>query len=369
MHRTLAQAGKEFAQFRRDRLTVTLSVVMPLVMNLLFGLALSLDPDGLRLMVIDRDQTPMSRRYVDAFVASGKFDLLWPDSRTDPEHVLSSGTAEAVLIVPPYFERELLAGRVPETQALIDGTDANTALVVRQQAQAVHYSFLRSLLPAAARASPIEADVRFFYNPGLSDRRYFGTGALGMVLIFFPALLGAAASSREIELGTVIQPFASTLSSFEWTMGKAAPYILIGIGELVLCLCMGAFVFDYRLPPDPTAFFAASVFYIAVGVLFGMLVGYQTGTQAAAIQFVLIVVFLLSLLLSGFLTPIENIPTALRWVSALIPARYYVWTVRDGLLRGGGWQAAWPQVASLAALALALFAANVVRMRRMQFRD
>jgi ABC-2 type transport system permease protein len=336
-------------------------------MELLFGFTLSLDPDSLRVVIRDLDNSSLSRRYVEGYVGAADFQFVpWGVERS-PELALESGAAEMVLIIPPGFGRDLLSGRNAQVQALIDGSDANTALLLRQVTAALNASFLARENPALAM--PVDARIRYWYNPGLSDRRFFGTGALGMVLIFFPALLGAIATSREHELGTVIQAYASTLSPTEWILGTALPYIAIGLAELVCGYLAGAFAFGYDLPPDPTAFLAASLGYIAIGVLFGMWVGHATRSQSISIQAVQLGVFLLSLLLSGFLAPLENIPAEIRWLSWFIPARYYIEVVRDALLRQGGWLTNGFEVAILTGLAVLAFAAVWAEIRKMRFAD
>lgn len=367
MHKVLAQSNKEWKQFRRDPLSMWLAVLMPVVMVLLFGFTLSLDPDSLRVVIRDLDDSPLSRRYVEGYVGAADFQFVaWGKDRS-PERALESGAAEMVLIIPPGFERDLRSGRDAAAQALIDGTDANTALLLQQVTAAINAEFMAREGPAYAL--PVHARIRYWYNPGLSDRRFFGTGALGMVLIFFPALLGAIATSREHELGTVIQAYASTLTPREWTIGVALPYILIGLAELVCGYLAGAFAFGYALPPDPSAFLAASLGYISIGVLFGMWVGHATRSQSISIQAVQLGVFLLSLLLSGFLSPLENVPWQVRWLSWFIPARYYIEVVRDALLRQGGWLTNGFEVAVLSGLALLAFALVWAQTRRMRFMD
>ena len=367
MQRIAAQAGKEWKQFRRDPMSMWLAVLMPVVMVLLFGYTLTLDPDMLRVVIRDLDNSPLSRRYVETYVGAGDFRIIPWSLERPAEEALEGGEAEMALLIPPNFGRDLVSGRPAQAQALIDGTDANTALLLRQMATALNASFLARENPALA--PPVQTRIRYWYNPGLSDRRFFGTGALGMVLIFFPALLGAIAASREHELGTVIQAYASTLTPAEWIAGTALPYVAVGCVELVCGYLAGAVAFGYDLPPDPTAFLAASLGYITIGVLFGMWVGHATRSQSISIQAVQLGVFLLSLLLSGFLAPLENIPAAIRWMSYFIPARYYVEVVRDALLRQGGWETNGPHVAVLMALALVGFAGVWWQVRRMRFSD
>ncbi len=367
MRRILAQARKEVMHFQRDRLTVVLSVLVPVAMVWIFGVTLALDPDNITLVIEDLDRTPTSRNYIDAYVSGSEFVVVPGTIGAPPEAALDSGEATAVLIIPPGFERRLVSRQGGQVQMLLDGSDANTALIVRQEAGAIHQSFMSA--DRGSPPKPIGVDVRFWYNPGLSDRIYSGTGALAIVLIFFPALLGATATSREHELGNVIQVYASSLSAHEWALGKALPHIVIGLLEFVLCFALGAVWFSYKVPTNPAPLLLGTVCYVTLGVMFGMWVGTATRSQSASIQIVQLGVFLVSLLLSGYLTPLASTPMQLRWISYLVPATYYVDLVRDALLRNAGWETTWLSILILGALALALYGMILLQTRRMRFED
>jgi drug efflux transport system permease protein len=369
MKRILAQAVKEWRQFGRDRLTLALAGLLPIVMLFLFGTALALDPDNLTLAVEDLDNTPTSRRYLETYAATQDLVLVARTTSGPLADSLDSGRARMALQIPGHFERDLLRGTPTQVQVLIDGTDANTANALRNTAKAVNQAFVTRRLGAAAQSPSVRAQMRFWYNPGLSDRRFFGSGALGLVLILFPALLGALAVAREHENGTIIQAYASTLTAPQWLLGKAIPYVLVGAAEFVICFVVGAAMFNYRLPPDPTPFLLGTAFYIIAAVFYGMAVGNVMGTQSAAIQAVQLGAFLISMLLSGFLVPVSNMPVELRWISYILPATYYVHITRDAFLRSGGWVSMGGSVAVLALMCLFFFGANLRTMRRMQFSD
>jgi ABC-2 type transport system permease protein len=369
MRRILAQAAKEWRQFRRDRLTLALSGFLPIVMMLLFGTALALDPDGLKLVIEDLDNTPLSRSYVETYAATQDFILVPREPGVSLLEALDGNRARVAVYIPPHFERDLLRGAKVTVQVILDGTDANTANALRNTAEAANQAFLSRHAGAGVAKPLVSADIRLWYNPGLSDRRYFGSGALAMVLILFPALLGALAVSREHETGTIIQAYASTLSAPQWLLGKAIPYILVGLAEFVICFALGLLLFSYRLPADPTAFLLGTLLYITSAVFYGMAVGNVMGTQSAAIQAVQLGAFLISMLLSGFLTAIANIPVELRWISHILPATYYVEITRDTFLRSAGWETMGDSVAILALTCLFFFGANMRKMHRMQFTD
>src|SRR5262249_17105308 len=192
---------------------------------------------------------------------------------------------------------------------------------------------------------------RLWYNPGLSDRVYFGTGGLGLMLIIFPALLGALTTAKEYETGTIIQAYASSLTAVQWILGKALLYVLIGLVEFVLCFALGLLVFEFRFPTDPTVLLVATVFYLLAGVFFGMMCGNATGNQSAAIQAVQMGSFLLSLLLSGYIFAIRNIPVQIRWLSSFLPATHYIQIVRNSILRDVGWRTSFMPLVLLVSLA------------------
>jgi ABC-2 type transport system permease protein len=364
MRRILAFSGKEFRQFWRDRLTRSLAIFLPLVMITLYGTALTANVRNLRLAIEDQDQSTLSRRYVEAVAGANKFVFVpWLKGQS-AEQLLYSFHARAVLRIPAGFEQDYESGRQAQVQLLIDGTESNTALVLRNINQAVAQSFQ---IPVGQ--PPVRLRIRHWYNPGLSDSLFFGSGALALVLILFPALLGALAAAREKELGTIAQAYASTLTAPEWIIGKAIPYVLIGLAQLVICFGMGAVVFGYTIPDNPEVLIAGTLIYLTTGVLYGMVVGNVTGTQSAAIQGVQFGAFLLSLMLSGFFMPIANMPAPMQWISMLVPARHYIEITRDILLRHGDWATSARPLLLLCSLALFFFMANVGRMRRMQFSE
>ena len=377
MKKILAQANKEWMQLRRDRLLLVLGVLMPLVLLFLYGTSQSLTLRNVPLMVYDYDLSPLSRTYLETYGAAITFNIVPHGPYDSPETALNKGQGQAALIIPQSFERDVRRGTVPTVQLLIDATDSNSATVLGNMAKSLNLSFqqqngLGQPESGLGQASPapmlVRLQQRLWYNPGLSSSLFFGTGALGMVLALFPALLGALASAREYELGNIIQAYASSLTGFQWLVGKALPYIVLGFVELLICFVFGIFAFGYRLPTDPTVMLVSTLFYLLAGVFFGMLLGNATGTQSAAIQGVQMGAFLLSLLLSGFLVPIRNIPAAIRWVSYILPATFYVQVVRNSLLRDAKWNAVWGPILALAILAMAFFALNLFQIRKMQFK-
>jgi ABC-2 type transport system permease protein len=368
MRKILAQVKKEWNLFRRDKLLILLAVLMPVVLMSLAGGTQSLRLRNVRLLVYDYDNTPLSRTYLEIYGAALSFRMVPREPGQSPERALASGRARAALIIPPNFERDARRGDAPAVQLLVEATDSNAATALGNYAAALNNSFAQKsgLSPIPPRL--VTMQQRLWFNPGLSNPVYFGTGALGLMLIIFPALLGALSTSKEYEMGNIIQAYASSLKPAQWVLGKAILYVLIGMVELVICFALGLLAFGYRIPSDPTVLLVATLLYLLAGVSFGMMAGNATGNQSAAIQAVQMGSFLLSLLLSGYLFPVRNIPPQIRWFSDFLPATHYIQIVRNSILRDVGWVTSFRPMLFLCGLALLFFGVNVIQMRKMQFK-
>ncbi len=178
MKRILAQIRKELTQLWRDRLTMALALVLPVLLLLLLSKATSLSVKDIPVVVQDLDKTPMSRRYIEAVSQSLSFKVNTLPPDLSPEHVLDQNLARAAVIIPPQFERDLRRGQNADVQWLVDGTDANTANVMRGKAAAITQSFSSQIQPAAVQPA-IKPEIRYWFNPGREDLKYFGPGVLG----------------------------------------------------------------------------------------------------------------------------------------------------------------------------------------------
>jgi ABC-2 type transport system permease protein len=374
MKRIIAQTRKELTQVFRDKLTVALALVLPLILLALLGTALSLSVKGISVVVQDFDRTPLSRQYIDLLGASLTFRVVPLPQDQRPEEALASEKARAVIVIPQNFERDFLRGEHSggaEIQWLIDAVDANTANAMRGQANALTNAFTAQLRgtneQSQLAAKPaIRADTRVWYNPGGSSRKFIGPGAFAVVLALFPPLLAALALSREGEQKTILQVYVSSISAHEFLLGKIAAFFIIALAEWVLALLVAIPLFDLKITGDPTPLLVGTVFYLFCNVSFGVMVGVSIPNQAAAIQAVAGVQFLLSFLLSGFIFPVSNVPAELRWIAAFVPARYFIEITRDAFVRGGGWPAVWNAPLMLALIGSVFFFKAWRKMRLMQ---
>lgn len=363
VRRILAQTRKELTQIIRDWRTLSLALVLPLVLLLLMSTALSLTPNRLPMIVQDVDGSAASRAFIEAFGASVTFRVVaWPTDR-QPEEAFTSNVAYAALVIPRHFGHDLARGADTPVQLLVDASDANTAKLMAGYSEEITRAFdaMHTL-----RVAPVQAAMRFWFNPGRSSKKFFGPGIFVLALSMFPPLLAAMAMAKEGELKTILQVYVSNISAHEFLLGKIFAYMAVTLGE---CLVMMIALFTYfglSFAGDPGPFLVATILYAFCVASFGTMTGAAIPSQVAAIQAVSFGGFLLVFLLSGLMFPIDNIPVGIRWISNLVWGRYYIEIVRDALLEGGGWPATWLKVGILPVMGAVFYGIAWRGMRRMQ---
>jgi ABC-2 type transport system permease protein len=363
--RLLAQTRKELTELARDRLALALALLLPLIQLTLMGNSFALIVHDLPIVVQDLDGSSASRELIDAFRGSLTFHIVpWTTDRS-PEGALVDSSARGALIIPRDFGRNIARGLDTGVQIMVDGSDANTAKLVAGYAGGVVRSF-NAAHGTGTASQPVLTAVRFWYNPSLSSKKFYGPGIMVMAISMFPPLLATLAMAREGERKTILQVYVSNISAHEFLLGKIAAFMLITFGEIVLLLLYLFIFFGARLAGDPTPFLVATILYAFCVASFGTMVGVAIPNQAAAMQAVMFGGFLLVFMLSGLMFPLSNVPVGLRWLSNLVWARYYIEVVRDMFLQGAGWPAVWWKVLAIGGIGSLFYGAAWRRMRRMQ---
>ncbi len=365
MRRIFAQVRKELIQLVRDKRALGLALVLPITQLILMGSAISLSVKDLSVAVQDFDDSPASRQLVGAFRQSITFHVIpfAPDRR--PEEAFISNDARAVLIIPERFGRDLARGINTPVQILVDASDSNTARLIEGYASQITTGF-NAVNAGPGKPEPVVAVMRFWYNPGLSSKKFYGPGMFVLVLSLFPPLLATLAMAREGEQLTILQVYVSSVSAHEFLLGKIFAFMLIGLCDCVLLLTLLLTYFGLTIAGDPTPFLVATVLYTFCVAAFGTFIGAAIPNQAAAMQAVALGGFLLVFMLSGLIFPLQNIPIQIRWMSNLVWGRYYIDIVRDFLLQGGGWPAVWWKVIVIGIIGGVFYLISWRIMRRMQ---
>ncbi len=361
-----AMAGKETLHIRRDPRTLYLALVMPVLMLFLFGYGVSFDLERIPLAVADLDRTEASRALVSAVVASRELEEVARVAPQDGPRLFREDAAVAVLDIPEGYGRDVAQGRRTKVQLVVDGADAVVANQVLAKVDALVRSETRRLAgPALAdRSPPIEVRLWTRYNPTGRSALFMVPGLAAYLLAISAVLLTALTVAGEWERGSMEQLFASPVGRLEIVLGKLLPYLVLGMIELQLVLAFGAFAFDVPLRGSALLLFTIGFFFL-VGMLGqGLLISVLAKNQLVATQAGALSALLPSMLLSGMVFPLENMPLPLQLLSRVVPARYLVHALRGILLKGNGFAVLWPDLVAQVAFAILIIALATARFQR-----
>jgi ABC-2 type transport system permease protein len=345
--RPLVIAWKELLQLRRDRMTLAMMAILPILQLLLFGYAINTDVRHIPTVVYDQDHSAASRELAQSLQVTGFYDLLGQvRSYSEIEDALRSGRARAALVIPPRYSENLRAGRSSQLQLVVDGSDpqtvgsaVNTAsgLIAARSSELMLAKLSRAgLAPSGSLAlQPIELEPSTWYNPELRTAVYVVPGLIGVILTMTMVMLTAMAIARERERGTLEQLIVSPVRRVELVLGKILPYTVIGYLQMSLILLAGKLVFDVPLVGSLRLLYALSFVFIAANLALGLFFSTLAKTQQQAMQMSFF--FLLpNILLSGFMFPFESMPRPAQLISQALPLTHFLRVVRGITLKGAG---------------------------------
>jgi ABC-2 type transport system permease protein len=368
--RLLAIAWKELVQLRRDRLTLAMTIVLPIVQLLLFGFAVNTDVRHIKMVVFDQDRTAESRDVARALAATGTFDLVgdvWGYPAID--QALKRGMG-AALVVSAHYAADLAAGRTAHLQLVLDGSDPQ--IVAAASGAATGFASARSSTVARARAlraglptplPPVDLALNVLYNPEQRSAVNVVPGLVGLILSLTMVMLTSMAIARERERGTLEQLIVSPASTVEIVVGKIIPYIVIGYLQMALILTAGSVVFQVSVSGSlPLLFTLASVF-IAGNLAIGLFLSTLARTQQQAMQMSFF--FLLpNILLSGFMFPFDAMPFPARVLAQALPLTHFLRIVRGVVLKASGFVDVRGEFLWMAAILAVLIALSSLRFRK-----
>ncbi len=340
--RFLAVARKELVQILRDSRSLIIVLIMPVILVLLFGYGVNLDLKGLPVYVYDRDGTQQSQDLLKRFQASDYFQIVrvvhdYPALARS----LDDGHAKMGIVVPWDFSQCLREGRPTQVQALIDGSDDNTANVLIGYAQAVVQGYSSDIQldwlrnrGQLVQLAPVSVATRTWYNENLESSAFIVPGVLALVMSVIGAFLTSLTIAREWERGTMEQLISTPVTPLEIMLGKLVPYFAIGMFDVIVCALIAIYWFQVPFRGSFPTLLVSSAMFMVVVLSLGFFISVIAKSQLAASQIALLITFLPAFLLSGFLYAIEQMPVALQWITRVLPARYYVSVLKKIFLKG-----------------------------------
>ena len=358
---------KEFIQLRRDRRTMAMIVVIPIIQMSIFGYALSTDIKDVSLVVWDASNTAESRELIESFRQTEFFSINY--YATDYDGIakrIESGDALTALVIPPKYSRNLHRGETAEVQFFTDGSEptagiqalANASLIVQAKG-----SELMRKEQLSEIALPISLQPRIWYNPAMQSSIFYLPGLVGLILQMLTVMLTAFAIVRERELGTIEQLNVTPLRRGELVVGKLIPYIIIAYVQVILILTTAVLIFSMPIRGNLLLLLALTSLFLMFSLGIGLLISTVSRTQFQAMQ-ASVLVLLPSILLSGFIFPVESMPKLAQWISAFIPLTYFLRIVRGIVVKGIGIEYLWQDTVILAAMGVFTLILATSRVRK-----
>jgi ABC-2 type transport system permease protein len=350
LNRIKAIAKKEFKHLLRDYRMLAILLLFPVFLLWIFGYAINFDVHHIKLAVYDQEYSDATRDLVKGLINSEYFDLAgYLKSDKQLKETLDNKTAQCIAVIPSDFSRKFYSRQVVKVQFLIDGVDGNTANIIQNYITAAIQTYGQNLTAEVLMKNglknyvPIDLQARFWYNPDLQTTRFLIPGLIAMILLITAAISVSLSLVREKERGTIEQINVSPINSFELIFGKILPYLILSLFNAAMILIASYFLFGVEIKGSLILLFLSTLLFLSASTGIGILVSVIADSQQVAFSAATFVSLLPSLILSGFIFPIETMPLAIQILTNITPAKFFVVILRAIIIRGVGVASFWDQ--------------------------
>ncbi len=360
MHQFLIFIKKEWLHIWRDRRTLFILIWMPIVQILLYGFALTNEVKNSKIAIFDQSRDDASRTISQKIAASRYFSLLKNVySYDDIEATFRQGKIRLAIVFPLNFQQDLLHTNHAQIQLIADATDPNTANMLSNYATAIINDYQQSLNKDQQMPYTIKTQLRMLYNPELKGAYNFVPGVMAMVLMLVCAMMTSISIVREKEMGTMEVILVSPLKPFRIIIAKTIPYLLVSMLNIMSILLLSVYVLDVPIAGSLLLLTAESILFTITSLSLGILISNGAKTQQAAQFTSLMSLFLPTLLFSGFMFPVENMPLPLQVISNIVPAKWFYIIVKAVMIKGLGIGAVWKETLILLGMTLVLLGISI----------
>ena len=356
---------KEFYHIFRDRRTMMILLLMPMIQIILFGFAISTEINHVRLKVLDHSRDIATRRITERFAANPYFSFRGEVG--DPlqiDEAFRTGSADMVLVFGNNFYNDLIHKGSADIQLIADGTDPNMASITTNYATSIISRYQAEIAPPAAQGSyAVVPQIQLLYNPQMKSAYNFVPGVMGLILTLICAMMTAVSIVREKERGTMEIMLVSPMRPIFMIVAKMVPYLVISAASLVSIVLLSVFVLGVPVAGSLWVLGLVSILFVIVSLSLGLLISTLTATQVTAMMISGMALMMPVTLLSGMIFPVESMPKILQWVSHIIPARWYIASVRKVMIEGLGMQYVVKEVVILSAMTLFLLGVSLAKFK------
>lgn len=350
---------KEFLQMLRDKRMRMVIFGMPVIQLVVMAFALTTDVTHIRTAVLDMDKTPASRELISRFTVGGYFEVIQTaGSAREIQDLLDRAVVRAVIQIREGFEQEIASGGTGRVQILTDGTDSNTTAIVMGYADGIIQAYSTDLQQQrmekqgmTGMVQPVEIRPRALFNPNQESRFYYVPSLIAVMLFLFSLLLTSIGIVKEKEIGTIEQVMVTPIRKIEFILGKTLPYMITGYFTMTIMLIVAMIVFHIRVEGSILLFYALSGLYLFGNMGIALIISGSAATQQQA-MLTCFLILMPSVMLSGFMFPIKNMPEVVQYATFLNPMRWYLEILRGIVMKGVGVKDLWPAITAQACLAV-----------------
>ncbi|MFA5669352.1 MAG: ABC transporter permease [Balneolaceae bacterium] len=329
---------KEFKQIYRDKRTIVVLFGMPIIMLLLFGFAIRNEVSNVEIGILDASKDSFTKELIQKIDASDAFQVTsYLNSYDEISQVFKEGKVKEIIVFESSFENKLERKRVANIQLITDATDPNLANIVQSYTSKIIRNYVVEMnAQEGGNSAGVQLNFKMMYNPELASVNLFVPGLIAIILMLVSALMTSISITREKEMGNMEILLVSPLKPIHIILGKVLPYLVLSVINVIVILVLSKFVFQVPFEGSYALFFAESILFILTALSLGLLISSITNSQQTAMMIALAGLLLPTVLLSGFIFPIESMPFPLQIVSNIIPAKWYLIIVRGIMLKGTG---------------------------------
>ena len=364
MKRFLGFIRKEFLHIFRDYRTLVILFGIPAAQILIFGYAVNMDLKNTGIAFLDLSHDQVTRKITDRLLSSGFFrktqDL---SDYSQIDKVFKKGKTKAVIVFAENFGDDLIGKGKASMSIIADGSEPNTATLVTSYATSIMNDYTAELHPPGSPGALIEPEVRMFYNPELRSPFMFVPGVIALILTLICALMTSVTITREKEFGTMEVLLVSPLKPVQVILGKVMPYFLLSVINVIMILVLSWFVFHLPVKGSIALLMAECMLYILLSLTLGILISTVSSNMQQAIFISLVGLLLPTVLLSGFIFPIENMPKIYDYLSMILPPRYFIVIIKSIMVKGTGFLYIWKETLVLVIMILLFIAISVKKFK------
>jgi len=367
----IAVSKKEIRQLKRDYRLLFVIFFFPVFLLVIFGYAINFDVKHIKLAVYDREKSELSRELINSLQSSDYFDIVYYLSDiNEADNLLDQKLAQCVLVIPEDFSRKIFSRQNVTLQYLIDGVDGNTAAIIKNYVSMATFDMSNNIAEEVYTRlgiksyKPIDIEPIFWYNPSLQTTIFLVPGLISMILLITSVISISLTLVREKERGTQEQLNISQLNSFQLLIGKIIPYLSIALINATLILIASYILFDVEVKGSFTELILTTLLFLFASANLGIFISVVSDSQQIAFTLGTFISLLPSVILSGFIFPIDNMPWAVQIITNITPAKFFIVILRNIMLKGVGYESYFMQIIYLLIFAMFLLTLATIISRR-----